>query len=79
MCGGDSVAVGAVSAAAAADTEAPSSSRGKGRFKLRQEFFDLVVLIGGGFGELVESPLDDIISVRGGGGQVSEVGVKVLR
>ena len=61
LYGGDGVA-------AATDADDPSSSRGKCLFKLREEFLDLVVLIGGGFGELVEIPLDDLVSVRGGGG-----------
>ena len=34
--------------------------------------------VGGGLGELAESPLDDLVAVSGGGGQVVEVIVEVL-
>ena len=54
-------------AAAAADGVAPSSSRGKGGFELREEFLDLVGLTCGGPSDLVESPLDSLVSVRGSG------------
>ena len=55
-----------------------SSIRGKGGFKLREEFWGFVVSVGGGLGELAESPLDYIIALSVGGGQVVEVGVEVL-
>ena len=70
------VEVGASAAAAAAVV--PSSSLGKGRFKLCEDFFYFMSLVGGGLGELAKNPLDDLIAVRGGVGQVVEVGVKVL-
>ena len=66
MVGGE---VGAPSAVATAVVT--SYSQGKGGFKIREEVFDLVVLVGGVLGELAESPLEDLIAVRGGGGQVS--------
>ena len=64
LCGGEVV----VSTAAAANFFALYSSRGKGGFKLCEEFFDLVILVGGGFSEMDESPLDNLIAVRGSGG-----------
>ena len=36
------------------------------------------MLVGGGLGELDESILENIVSVRGRGSQVVKVGVKVL-
>ena len=55
-----------------------SSSQGKGGFKLREEFFDFVVSVGGGLGELAKSPLGDLVAAIGDGGQLVKVGVKVL-
>ena len=55
-----------------------SSIRGKGGFKLREEFLGFVVSVGGGLGELDEIPLDYIISLSVGGGQVVIVGIEVL-
>ena len=43
-----------------------------------EEFLDLVVLVGGGLGELAKIPLDNIVAVRGGGCQVFEIGVEVF-
>ena len=40
--------------------------------------FDFVVLVGGGLREMAKSPLDDLVALRGGGGEVVEVGIKVL-
>ena len=74
LLGGIEVRVSAASATAVV----PSSSLEKGGFNLREEFFDLVVFFGGGLGVLVKSPLDNLISVNGGGGQEVEVGVKFL-
>ena len=74
LCGGESVA----STSAAADVVALSSSQGKGRFKLYKEFFDLVVLVGAGFGEMDDSPLDNIFAVPGSGGRVVKVSVEVI-
>ena len=64
--------------AASATSVVPSSCLEKGGFNLREDFFYLVVFFGGGWGVLVKSPLDDLVSVRGGGGQEVEVGVKFL-
>ena len=64
LCGGEGVAF----SDAAVDVVAPSSSRGKGKFKLSEELLDIVVLVGGGFGELAESLLDDLVAMRGSGG-----------
>ena len=77
LCGRDGVAAGAV-AGAAADAVAQSSSRGKGGFKLREEFIDLVLLTGVGSSELVERPLDDLVYMYGGGCQVVGMGVKII-
>ena len=52
LCVGESV----VYATAAANVVAPFSSQGKGRFKLCKEFLDLVVMVGGGFGDMDEIP-----------------------
>ena len=38
----------------------------------------ILVLVGGGLGDLAESPLDDLVAVCGGSGQVVEVCVKVF-
>ena len=56
----------------------PLSSQGKSGFNLCEEFLDIFVLVGGGLGELDESILENIVSVRGRGSQVVKVGVKVL-
>ena len=36
------------------------------------------MLVGGGLGDLTESPLDNLVAVRSGVSQVVEVGVEVL-
>ena len=56
-----------------------SSSQGDCGFQLPEEVFDLVVLGGGGLGDLDEALLDDVVAVCGGGGPVVEVGVKICR
>ena len=74
LCGGEVV----VSTAAAANFFALYSSRGKGGFKLREEFIDLVLLTGVGSSELVERRLDDLVYMYGGGCQVVGMGVKII-
>ena len=66
-----------MSAATAANV-ALSSSLGKGGIKICEEFFDLVVLVDGGLGELAESPLDNHVPVSGDSGQVVKVFVEVF-
>ena len=81
LCGRDGVtddAVATAVAAAANDAVALSSSRGKGGFNLCEEFLDLVLLTGGGPGELVESPLENLVSMLGGGCQVVKMDVKIF-
>ena len=73
LCGGDSAAGGAGAAAVVL-----SSNGGKGRFKLREEFLDFVVLARGGPSDIFERPLDDLVTVCGCGCQVVKMGVKIV-
>ena len=66
-----------MSAATAANV-ALSSSLGKGGIKICEEFFDLVVRVGGRIGDLDESPLDDLVAVRGGGSQLVEACIELF-
>ena len=76
LFGGDSGVGGAGAAAAAAVFS--SSNGGKGGFNLREEFLDFSVLTGGGPSNIVEHPLDDIVTVCCCGCQVDKMGVKIV-
>ena len=61
LFGGDNGVGGA--GAAAATTVVASSNGGKGRFNLREEFLDFAVLVICGLSNMVERPLDNIVTV----------------
>ena len=69
--------MGGAGAAAAAALVA-SSKGGKGVFNIREKFLDFDVLGIGGPSELVERPLDDLVTVCCCGCQVFEVGVEIF-
>ena len=76
LFGGDG-GVGVTGAAAAAAVVA-SSNGGKGAFNLREEFLDFAVLVIGTPSEMVERPLDDLVTVCPCSCQVVEVKVKIV-
>ena len=67
--------MGDVGAAAAVVS---SSNGGKGGFNLCKEFLDFAVLVIGGTSDMVERPLDDLVTVCRCGRQVVEVGVEIV-
>ena len=69
--------MGGAGAAAAAALVA-SSKGGKGVFNIREKFLDFDVLEIGGPSELVERPLDDLVTVCLCSCQVFEIGVEIV-
>ena len=66
---------GVVAAAAAAVFL--SSNRGKGGFNIRREFLEFSVLASGGPSEMVERPLNNLVTVCRCGCQVVKMGVEI--
>ena len=64
--------------AAAAAAVVPSYNGGKGGFNLCEEFLDFAVLASGGPSEMVERPLDDLVTVCCCGRQVVKMGVEIV-
>ena len=79
LFGGDGGVGGSGAAAASASAAVVSSSNGgKGGFNLREEFLDFAVLSSGGPSDMVERPLDDLITMCRHGCQVVKMGVKIV-
>ena len=76
--------VGGVGGAGAADTAVTaanvvlSPNVGKGGFNLCEEFLDFAVLDSGGPSEMVERPLDDLVTVCRCSRQVVEMGIEIF-
>ena len=68
---------GAANAAASAAVVS-SSNGGKGGFNLREKFLYFAVLDSGGLSEMVERPLDNVVTVCHCGCQVFEMGAKIV-
>ena len=69
--------MGSAGAAAAAAAVA-SSTGGKGRFNFRKEFLDFAVLVIGGPREMVEHPLENLVTMCRCGCQVVKVGFEIV-
>ena len=74
LFGGD----GGVGGSGAAATVVLYSNGGKGGFNLREEFIDFNVLAGGGPSDMVEHPLENLVTVCCCNRQVVEMGVKIV-
>ena len=72
LFGGDGVVGGAGAAVVL------SSNGWKGGFNLREEFLDFAALACGGQSEMVDCPLDDIVTVCGCDRQVVEIGIAIV-
>ena len=70
--------VGGTGAAVAVATVVASSNGGKSGFNIREKFLDFDVLVIDGPREMVEHPLDDLVTVCHCGHQVVEVGFKIV-
>ena len=72
--------IGVLFVGSGAAAVAPAAAAGRlCRFKLEEVFYHLGVLQSGRRGDRRQGALDDVVAVRGGRGEVIEMGIEILR